>query len=68
MGSVVLFNWQQLLATDAFSVLGIESTVCFEFEDPQPPNPGWDPRAIQGNSDLLLKWHATTQLPNMLTH
>ncbi len=53
VGSVVLFNWQQLLATDALSALGIKSSAdffCFEFEDPQPPNPDWDPRAIQGNS------------------
>ncbi len=50
IGSVVLFTWQQLLATEALSTLGLDSAtdICIMFEDPQISNSDWDSRAIQG--------------------
>ena len=46
----MLYNWQQLLAGEALSSLGIDSTsdICVEFEDPLAAKPEWDHRAIQG--------------------
>lgn len=46
-GSVVLFNWQSFLASEALSHLDVSTELPLEFQDPTAPKPTWDPRAIQ---------------------
>lgn len=51
LGGVVLHLWQQFLANDALSFLGIQTPeLVLEFEDPTTPKGHWDLRAIQGDS------------------
>ena len=45
--SVVLYSWQQLLANETMSTLGITEELMLEFQDPTTADPAWDPRAVQ---------------------
>ena len=54
---MVLYNWQQFLATETLTALGVITDLCLQFEDPiKMSEKNWDQRAVQDmeHPSLLL--------------
>jgi len=57
-GSVVLYNWQQFLATEALRSVEVTSSLQLQFQNLTKPDDSWDRRAVQDmeHPSLLLPY------------
>ena len=58
VGTVILYTWQQFLASEVLTLLGIgpDHYYLLRIEDPTTFNRDWDPRAVQGNDQFWLAY------------
>ena len=54
VGTVILYTWQQFIANESLTLLGVgpDHYYLLRIEDPTASNPDWDPRAVQGNDQF----------------
>ena len=54
VGTVILYTWQQFLASESLTLLGVgpDHYYLLRIEDRTVSNPDWDPRVVQGNGQF----------------